>query len=425
MTPRGRTSSTCAANPKGAHAERWRHSPRLRPLLQLPARHGQRPDHRHLSGWTDRGRTPHEPAVPHRSPADASTATARWRSASTASATPAARATRWPPPCSPTTCIWSARSFKYHRPRGIVAAGAEEPNALVTVDRGAGRVTPNLRATQVELYDGLQAHSQNRWPSLRFDLGATADRLSPLLPAGFYYKTFMWPPALWRRLYEPVIRAAAGLGRAPRCARCRPLSAPLRPLRRAGDRRRPRRPCRRAGRIRQRRARHPVRRAGGDRRIAAGGNRGGDRRQAGDGWLDDTLGHARRARLRHAVAAHHRVRLVPRQFHRPGGACHRSPRRARSASAARATVAGARGRGGAGGGRDRTAVGVSAQRPSGRHAGRRGADLPAALRREGGRARRGRDDRRQRLSRRAGIARGGRHDRRHCRCAPAAATARR
>ena len=68
------------------------------------------------------------------------------------------------------------RSFKYHRPRGILAAGAEEPNALVTVDRGAGRVTPNLRATQVELYDGLQARSQNRLPSLRFDLGAMAGR---------------------------------------------------------------------------------------------------------------------------------------------------------------------------------------------------------------------------------------------------------
>ncbi|HEY3847702.1 MAG TPA: sarcosine oxidase subunit alpha family protein [Acetobacteraceae bacterium] len=108
------------------------------------------------------------------------------------------------------------RSFKYHRPRGIVATGAEEPNALVTVDRGAGRVAPNLRATQIALYDGLQAYSQNRWPSLRFDLGATADRFSPLLSAGFYYKTFMWPPAFWKRLYEPAIRAAAGLGRAPR-----------------------------------------------------------------------------------------------------------------------------------------------------------------------------------------------------------------
>jgi len=107
------------------------------------------------------------------------------------------------------------RSFKYHRPRGIVTAGAEEPNALVTVRRDAARETPNLRATQVELYEGLEAHSQNRWPSLRFDLGRANDVLSPIFPAGFYYKTFMWPRAAWAALYEPLIRRAAGLGRAP------------------------------------------------------------------------------------------------------------------------------------------------------------------------------------------------------------------
>jgi sarcosine oxidase subunit alpha len=107
------------------------------------------------------------------------------------------------------------RSFKYHRPRGILSAGSEEPNALVTVDRGAGRVTPNLRATQVELYDGLTARSQNRFPSLRFDLGALAGLAAPLLSAGFIYKSFMWPPSFWKRLYEPAIRRAAGLGRAP------------------------------------------------------------------------------------------------------------------------------------------------------------------------------------------------------------------
>ncbi|HEY4975354.1 MAG TPA: sarcosine oxidase subunit alpha family protein [Steroidobacteraceae bacterium] len=111
-----------------------------------------------------------------------------------------------------------ARSFKYHRPRGVLAAGAEEPNALVTVRRDAARCTPNLRATQVELYDGLEAHSQNRWPSLAFDIGAINNLLSPLFPAGFYYKTFMWPRSAWKALYEPTIRAAAGLGRAPTCA---------------------------------------------------------------------------------------------------------------------------------------------------------------------------------------------------------------
>jgi sarcosine oxidase subunit alpha len=107
------------------------------------------------------------------------------------------------------------RSFKYHRPRGILSAGPEEPNALVTIDRGTGRVTPNLRATQVELYDGLIARSQNRWPSLGFDLGSAAGFFAPLLSAGFYYKSFMWPPSFWKRLYEPAIRRAAGLGRAP------------------------------------------------------------------------------------------------------------------------------------------------------------------------------------------------------------------
>jgi sarcosine oxidase subunit alpha len=108
------------------------------------------------------------------------------------------------------------RSFKYHRPRGIVTAGADEPNALVQLARGA-RTEPNTRATQQELYDGLVADSQNRWPSLSFDIGALNDVFSPLFPAGFYYKTFMWPPGpRWWLKYEHAIRRAAGLGRAPR-----------------------------------------------------------------------------------------------------------------------------------------------------------------------------------------------------------------
>ena len=111
------------------------------------------------------------------------------------------------------------RSFKYHRPRGPISAGAEEPNALVTITR-AGRSTPNLRATQVELYESLAATSQNRWPSLDLDIGAINGLISPFLGAGFYYKTFMGPKFLgsnwaWTKIYEPVIRAAAGLGRAP------------------------------------------------------------------------------------------------------------------------------------------------------------------------------------------------------------------
>ena len=107
------------------------------------------------------------------------------------------------------------RSFKYHRPRGLLAAGSEEPNGLVTVLRDTARVTPNLRATQVELYEGLEAESQNRWPSLTRDFGRINDLLSAFFPAGFYYKTFMWPRKAWKLLYEPVIRRAAGLGKAP------------------------------------------------------------------------------------------------------------------------------------------------------------------------------------------------------------------
>ena len=107
------------------------------------------------------------------------------------------------------------RSFKYHRPRGVLAAGSEEPNALVETRRGPAREEPNTRATVQEIYDGFEAWSQNRWPALGLDVGAVNDLLHPLLPAGFYYKTFMWPRGFWDRVYEPVIRAAAGLGRAP------------------------------------------------------------------------------------------------------------------------------------------------------------------------------------------------------------------
>ncbi len=111
------------------------------------------------------------------------------------------------------------RSFKYHRPRGFLAAGSAEPNALAEIDRGGGRVTPNLRMTQVELHDGLVARSQNRWPSLFRDVGAVNGLLAPIFAAGFYYKTFMGPkflrgPKLWTKVFEPAIRRAAGLGRA-------------------------------------------------------------------------------------------------------------------------------------------------------------------------------------------------------------------
>ncbi|OYZ68527.1 MAG: sarcosine oxidase subunit alpha [Rhizobiales bacterium 24-66-13] len=107
------------------------------------------------------------------------------------------------------------RSFKYHRPRGILTHGADEPNALLSVDRGTGRVDPNNRATVVEATAGLKLASQNHWPSLEHDIGAVNDLVSPVLVAGFYYKTFMWPRSFWDKVYEPRIRAAAGLGVAP------------------------------------------------------------------------------------------------------------------------------------------------------------------------------------------------------------------
>ncbi len=109
----------------------------------------------------------------------------------------------------------TGRSCKYHRPRGILSAGVDEPNALISVRRDRARYTPNLCATQIELYDGLDAVSQNRWPSLAFDFGAARRLLSPFMAAGFYYKTFKWPRSAWRRLYEPRLRAASAAGRAP------------------------------------------------------------------------------------------------------------------------------------------------------------------------------------------------------------------
>src|SRR5882757_5416587 len=105
------------------------------------------------------------------------------------------------------------RSFKYHRPRGLFTAGSDEPNALVELRRGARR-EPNTKATTAELFDGLAAESQNRFPSLKFDLLSINNLLSPFLAAGFYYKSFMWPASWWEKIYEPAIRRAAGLGRA-------------------------------------------------------------------------------------------------------------------------------------------------------------------------------------------------------------------
>ncbi|MBB5722132.1 sarcosine oxidase subunit alpha [Loktanella ponticola] len=106
------------------------------------------------------------------------------------------------------------RSFKYHRPRGIVSAGPEEPNALMNMGEGAF-FEPNQRATTTLLFDGLKAESQNHWPSLEFDVGAINSKLSRFLPAGFYYKMFIYPRPFWKHVYEPIIRKSAGLGKAP------------------------------------------------------------------------------------------------------------------------------------------------------------------------------------------------------------------
>ena len=106
------------------------------------------------------------------------------------------------------------RSFKYHRPRGIMTSGSEEPNAIVQLHDNSSRTEPNVRATEIEIYEGLEASSQNCWPSVKFDIGGINNFLSPLLPAGFYYKTFMWPASFWEK-YEYFIRRSAGLGKSP------------------------------------------------------------------------------------------------------------------------------------------------------------------------------------------------------------------
>lgn len=108
--------------------------------------------------------------------------------------------------------LFIARSFKYHRPRGVFSAGSEEPNALVQLGRGSFS-EPNTKTTNIELHDNLNAKSQNYKLSLQFDLLGINDKLSPFLSAGFYYKTFMWPKLFWEKLYEPIIRSSAGLGK--------------------------------------------------------------------------------------------------------------------------------------------------------------------------------------------------------------------
>ncbi|WP_104491184.1 sarcosine oxidase subunit alpha family protein [Paracoccus denitrificans] len=110
--------------------------------------------------------------------------------------------------------LMMGRSFKYHRPRGPIASGAEEPNALLGLGQG-GRFEPNQRATTTPLVGGMVTASQNAWPSLNADIGAINNWLYRFFPAGFYYKTFMHPRPFWKHVFEPIIRRSAGLGKAP------------------------------------------------------------------------------------------------------------------------------------------------------------------------------------------------------------------
>ncbi len=200
------------------------------------------------------------------------------------------------------------RSFKYHRPRGVISAGASEPNALVELGEG-GRKEANTRATMIELYDGLMAKSQNRWPSLDFDVGALNSLGSSMFVAGFYYKTFMWPKSFWEKIYEPMIRRAAGLGSASKeadpdkyeksYAHCDLLVIGSGPTGLMAA----------LTAARSGAARHPCRRRLEARRFAALRTRG-DRRQ-----VRSRLGQRRHRRTRshaecHAHGAHDHIRLV-------------------------------------------------------------------------------------------------------------------
>ena len=259
------------------------------------------------------------------------------------------------------------RSFKYHRPRGVLAAGSEEPNALVTV-RGA----PNLKATVVEAYDGLAAVSQNRWPSLGFDLMAASDLAAPLIGAGFYYKTFMWPPSWWERVYEPADPAGrrargAGGGRGR-------LREGVRVLRPAGDRggagRADGGACRGAGRG----AGDPGGRGLPAGREAAGGAARG--RGAGRGGLGGVgPGRARGDAERAADAADDGDRGLRRRDVRGARAGRRASGRGAGGPAARLLLADRGAAGGALRGGERAVDRLSGERSAGGDAGRRGAGL--------------------------------------------------
>ena len=381
------------ANTKGVHAERWRHvrgCGRFFNALRDTTTDHFPPPTGSAKRRPRRARHERRHGTPFARPAAGeSTARNRCDSPSTAGAIEGLQGDTLASALLANGVHLVGRSFKYHRPRGILTAGAEEPNALVTVRRDAARVTPNLRATQVELYDGLMRREPESLAEPRTSTSAASTMCCRrFFPAGFYYKTFMWPRKAWKALYEPLIRRAAGLGRAPtqpdpdryaqRYAHCDVLvvgagPAGIAAALTAADGGARVILCDETGRAS----------AAACWRIPHGTHRRLTRRSA---WVQRTHRGAR--------AAIHGVTLLTRTTafgyfpHNVIGLNERLTRSSRSAvrgQCARAAVAGARARGGARDRRDRAAAGVSGQRPAGHHAGRRRANLSQSLRRARGR----------------------------------------
>ncbi len=304
------------------------------------------------------------------------------------------------------------RSFKYHRPRGILAAGAEEPNALVTVrrDGGAHDAQPARDAGRALRRAGGDEPEPLAEPRDSMSAASTTGCRRSFRPASTTRPSCGRKRA-WKALYEPVIRRAAGLGVAPTRSGPGSLRAVLCALRRAGRRRGSGGLRRRAGGRGRRRARDPVRRTERIRRHAARRPRRADRRPRRRRLGRACDGIARREPPGHPAAAHDGVRLFSAEPHRPQRTLDRSSGLPRPGPAARAALAGARALGRARDGRDRAAARVPGQRPPRHHAGGRRADVFESLRRARRRTRGARDRRRRGLSRRARSACGGRRDR--------------
>ena len=291
-------------------------------------------------------------------------------------ATRAMPATRWPRRCSPTACTWSAAASSTTGRAASSRAGAEEPNALVAARRRRAHRAERARDHGRALRRARSPRARTAGRRSRFDLGAVNGLLAPLLPAGFYYKTFMWPPRSGSCVYEPLIRRAAGLGRRRARARSRPLRAALRALRRAGGRRRP-------GRARggARRRREPARASScaderrRARRHALLAERRRSTARARPTGSRATLGALARCRRSRCCRARRRSATTTTTWSAPSSAspitCREHRRRRASASGrirARQVVLAT--------GAHRAAARLRRQRPARRHAGRRRARLP-------------------------------------------------